>query len=174
MFKFTLLENEQIIGTYRQSEAVLFKPVIIIFILIYFPWFFLLKFDVAATYFKYLLVWTVLVFIYGIYEYILWLVNVSVITNRRVVSIHYKSLFKKIVSETPFDHIANIGFKTTGIFSSLFGYGDVEVKILSVHKPLILEKVRQPAAIKDLLWDLKGKTESTAKAQRPLNIIRTV
>ncbi|MEK7161095.1 MAG: hypothetical protein AAB729_00175 [Patescibacteria group bacterium] len=47
MFKFDLLDNEHPVALYRQAEAVLIKPALLIFVFIYFPWFFLLKYEIA-------------------------------------------------------------------------------------------------------------------------------
>src|SRR5581483_6457635 len=101
MFKFDLLENEQVTGIYRQTESVLFKPVIIVFILVYFPWYFLLQYDLAQNYLKLLFFWTLLVFCYALNKYLLWLINVHLVTNQRLVSVRYQNLFSKQVLETP-------------------------------------------------------------------------
>ena len=155
MFKFSLADNEKLIAMHRKSEAVLFKPVIIIFLAIYVPWYFLLKYDLVGTVKTWLLLWTFLVFLYGLYEFLLWLLNTYLITDKRVVAITYQNLFKKEVTESPFDHIGNVGFKTTGIFSSLFNFGDIEIQTFGLNRPIHFTEVKDPSVIKDQLWKLK-------------------
>lgn len=157
MFEFKLKENEKILAMRRKSEVVLFKPVALVFIAIYVPWYFLLKYGLVNDYKKWLVLWTFLVFAYALYVYLLWLLNVYLITDKRVVLVHYKNLFSKAVTESPFDHIGNISFKTTGFFSSLFNFGEVEIQITGLSRAIMLAQIKNPSEIKDLLWQLKAK-----------------
>lgn len=158
MFKLDLLENERTIALYRQSEAVLIKTVFAIFLLIYFPWYFLLKYDLAGTYVRLLLFWTVLVFIYAINKYILWLINCYIITNQRLVIVNYKSLFNKTVLETRISGILNVSFSSKGITSAMFSFGDVKVQAEGLTEPMILKNVSKPSQVKDFILNLRAKT----------------
>ena len=157
MFKFDLLENEKVVNIYRQTEAVLFKPAIVVFILIYGPWYFLLKYDLAATYDRLLFFWTILVFLYAIHKYFLWLLNVYIVTNKRVIKVGYKSVFNKEVLESPLDRILNISYFVKGFWPSLFGFGSVEVQVAGLSDPVLLKNVSHPAQVKDFLWKLHSK-----------------
>lgn len=154
MFKFDLLPGEQPITMYRQAELALTKTVLLVFILIYTPWYYLLTYGLYFDYRFWVLGWTFAVFIYAIYKYLLWLVNVNVVTSRRLINFEYRTLFHKHVLETPWERVSNISFKTTGFFSSLFKYGDVEIQVPGLDRPLIIKNVREPARIKDALWQL--------------------
>lgn len=161
MFKFDLLENEKTISLVRQSEMVLLKPVLTVFILIYVPWYFLIKYELAANYSRLLFAWTILVFLYAAYKYFLWLLNVNLVTDKRLACIDYKSLAKKRISESPLDRIANISVSTSGTFPALFGFGNVEIQLMNITEPLVFKNVRNPAKIKDLIWNIRNKTAST-------------
>jgi hypothetical protein len=152
MFKLELLANEKVTNIYRQTEIVLLKPVLIIFILIYLPWYFLLKYELAATYDKLILFWTLLVFLYGLNQYFLWLLNVYLVTDRRVVKVNYKSVFNKEVLESPLDRILNVSFSVKGFWAALFGFGNVEVQVTGLPEPMELKNVSHPAKVKDILW----------------------
>lgn len=154
MFKLDLLENERTIALYRQSEAILIKSVFIVFLLIYFPWYFLLKYDLAGMYTRLLFFWTLLVLIYSINKYILWLINCYIITNQRLIIINYKSLFNKTVLETRIKGILNVGFSTKGIMSALFVFGDVKAQAQGLAEPLVLKNVGKPSQVKDFLLNL--------------------
>src|SRR6185503_14817907 len=123
-----LLENEKVSNIYRQSEATLSKPVIIVLVLIYLPWFFLLKYELVQSYLRLLLFWTILVLLYAVNKYFLWLLNVYLLTNKRLVIVEYKGLFSKKVLESPLNKILNVGFKTEGFWQTLFAFGSVDVQ----------------------------------------------
>ena len=152
MFKIDLLENEKIVNVFRQTEAVLFKPILLIFILIYFPWYFLLKYELASSYVRLLFFWTILIFIHAVRKYLLWLLNVYLQTNQRLVSMQYAGLFSKKVLESPLDKILNVSFQLSGFWQAVFKYGDVEVQVAGLPAPIILKNVAQPSQIKDTLW----------------------
>lgn len=160
MFKFDLLENEKIINIYRQTEAVLFRPVLVIFALIYFPWYFLIKYELVANYDRLLLFWTFLVLLYGIYTYLVWLLNAYIVTNKRLIDVIHKNLLNKKVVETPLEHILNVSFQTKGFWQSLFGFGAVEVRAAGLAEPLCLKNVSQPEKVKDFLWKIHSQYSS--------------
>lgn len=152
MFKLELLDNEKLINTFRQSEIVLAKPVLLIFALIYVPWYFLLKYELAATYDRLLFFYTILVLLYGVNRYFLWLLNVYLVTDKRVIKVNYRSVFNKQVLESPLDRILNVSFSVKGFWPALFGFGDVEVQVTGLPEPMKLKNVSHPAKVKDFLW----------------------
>ena len=157
MFKFDLLENEEVLNIYRQSESVLFKPALTVLVLIYFPWFFLLKYDLATSYIRLLFFWTFLVALFALRKFLLWLLNVYIVTNKRLVHVDYQGLFKKRVLETPLHHILNVSFSTKGFWSTIFKFGSVEVQATGLQAPIILSNLREPSKVKDFLWSLHSK-----------------
>lgn len=152
MFSFNLLENEKLVSVYRQTEATLFKPVLIIFVLIYFPWYFLLKYELAGAYIRLLFFWTLLVLIYAVRKYLLWLLNVYLLTDKRLVIVNYRGLFAKKVVESPLGRILNVSFSSKGFWQTLFQLGSVEVQVAGLHEPMILKNIAHPSELKDTLW----------------------
>ncbi|HYV33670.1 MAG TPA: PH domain-containing protein [Candidatus Limnocylindria bacterium] len=168
MFKLNLLENEQTLAIYRRTEAVLFKPVIIILAFIFFPWYFLLKYELAATYVNWLFLWTVLLTLYGVNKYALWLLNVNVATNKRLVTVEYKTLLNKKVLETPFERILNVSFSVKGFWQTLFGFGEVVVQVKGLPEPMLMRQVAKPAEVKDFLWKLCREKSQHSQEPRPI------
>ena len=158
MFKFDLQPNEKVLNIYRQTETVLFKPVIIILVLIYIPWYFLLKYNLVTNYLRLLIFWTVLVFSYGLIKYLIWLLNVYMVTDKRIVIVSYQNIFNKTVSEMPLKSLLNAGFEVKGFWQSILSYGNVEIRAQGLPHPLIFKNVSQPAVIKDFLWSLHGQS----------------
>jgi hypothetical protein len=139
---------------------------------IYAPWFFLLKYDLAATYVWWLFAWTLVILFFGINRYLLWLLNVTLITNQRVILAHYKNLLSKKISETPLDRVVALEIEKRGLWQNLFDYGDVAVKIYGAVEPLVLSNVKNPEREKNELWKTAQKTNvpdiKAARLARPV------
>jgi hypothetical protein len=164
MFTLKLQQNEKVIKLFRQTEMVLAKHALIIFAAIYLPWFFLLKYELDYKFRSVLFIWTMLVFLYASYKYILWFLNVYILTNQRVVHVNYHTLFRKTVTETPLSHIANIGFSTGNVLQALFKTGNINVQITGVSQPLVLKNVRFPEKTKDFMWQMRARYGNTGVA----------
>ena len=152
MFKFDFLPNEKMIVAYRQTESVLFKTMLLVFVLVYFPWYFLLKYELFTTYDKILFAWTILVFLYAANKYVLWLLNVYLLTDKRLIMVKYKTLFSKHVWETPLSNVLSVSFSVNGFWESMFQYGVVEVRARGLHEPLYLKNISHPSKVKDFIW----------------------
>jgi hypothetical protein len=163
MLSFNLNSNEKLIKVFRKSEATLFKPAFLILVFIYFPIWFLFKYELIQKFAWVLALWTLIVLMYAVSIYLLWLVNVSLITDQRVVNIEYHFLFRRQIEEMLIIDIANIRQNTTGIFSSFFKFGSLELQGGGME-PLRLLQIPAPMAVKDLLWQLK--THAVSKNQK--------
>ena len=170
MFKFDLLPDEKVVNIYRQTEAVLFKPVLIIFALIYFPWYFLIKYELVSNFERLLLFWTFLVLIYGIHTYLVWLLNAYIVTDKRLINIAHKSIINKRVVETPLERILNVSFQIKGVWQSLFKFGTVEVQAAGLSDPLSLKNVSQPDKVKDFLWKIHNQHQGSGTFTQNLEI----
>jgi uncharacterized membrane protein YdbT with pleckstrin-like domain len=157
MFKFDFLPDEKLIMVYRQTEWVLVKPVAIVFATLYLPWYLLLKYELFARFSLVLLAWTLVILIYFAHKLLLWILNSYILTDQRLIIVHYKSVFRRNVTETPLERILNVSYETTGIFSSLFKFGDILVKTMGLNEPLELKSIRNPSKIKDFLWKIHSK-----------------
>ncbi len=170
MFKFDLLENEKVLNVYRQTEAVLFKPVLLIFVLIYFPWYFLIKYELVSKYDRLLLFWTFLIILYAVHKYLVWLLNAYIVTDKRLINVQHKSVLNKKVVETPLDRILNVSFQIKGFWQSLFKFGTVEVQAAGLSEPLALKNVSQPEKVKDFLWKIHNTNSKNGLLEKNLEI----
>jgi hypothetical protein len=162
--KINFHTDEQHLNTYHATEMVLVKPVLIILAALYIPWFFALKYDVALQYKTWFILWTLIVLGYGVRSYLIWSLNRYVITSKRLVRLLHQGIFRRVVMETPLERILNISFKTTGLWSSLFKFGDVEVQVVGLIEPIILKSIKHPQQVKDYLWQLHQKSMNTQSA----------
>lgn len=163
MHPYEVAGTERVFHVYRQSKVILIKPILVSLFLITVPWYFFIT--RAITEFRvYLLIWTLIIIAYAVRESVLWRINRYVVTSKRLIRIEHMELFHKVVIETPLDRILNISFKTTGLVSVLFRFGDVEVQVVGLIEPIILRNIHSPAKIKDYLWKVHQKfLESAGK-----------
>ena len=96
-------------------------------------------------------IWVVLTF-WFVYKCLLWSMTSYILSTHRLMVIEQFGLFRRRVQETPIDRIMTVGFQTTGMQSVLYGYGNVEVHIIGLDKPLELKYVANPSSVKDFIW----------------------
>lgn len=157
MFKHQLHDDETLQQVYRKHEVTLVPKVFEIFLLIFVPWFLGLKYDFifsSRLHTIIFLLWTLLVAIYTLNVFLLWSINVYIVTSKRLLHIKHTGIFKKLVNETPLDRILNVSFSTKGVFSTMFDYGDVFVQIVGLDHPLVLTEIPMPSKVKDLIWQM--------------------
>ncbi len=153
MRNFSLHDEEHIRRLFRQTKLVLAKPGLIALVSLYIPWSLVIRYEVTDNAGRILWLWSALVAGYFLRSVALWWRIKYIITNQRLTKIFHDGLFRKIVIETPLDRILNVSFKTTGFFSSLMRFGDVEVQVVGLMEPVILRNVRHPGQLKDYLWE---------------------
>lgn len=154
MHKFALLEGEQIRNTYRQSRLFLFRSILLPIAIIVLPSYFLWKYELINQFRTIIFFSSVVVLLWIFREAIIWSRNRYVLTNHRLILFAHDGLFKHTVVETPLERVLNVSYKTTGVYSAIFRYGDVEVQVVGLVEPIILKHIPDPAAIKDYLWEM--------------------
>jgi hypothetical protein len=117
-----------------------------------------------------LFVWTLGVSLYAVKVYFLWHLKQYIITNKRLIHISHYGIFKKRVVETPLERVLNVSFRTTGILSSMFSFGDVEVQVVGLLEPITLSNISNPSKIKDYLWELHAQQADSKKMFEQQNI----
>ena len=77
-------------------------------------------------------------------EYRIWTRSVFLLTNLRLVIFEQNSFFSQKQSEIFLDKISDLTFKTKGLISSIFNFGDVELQITELNQNIILEDIPNP------------------------------
>lgn len=156
MFKFDLHPQEKLILLVRQRESVLFRPVFGILLAVYLPWFLILKYEVLDQLYRLLFFWAILLLIYGTGKYLLWLLNVTLITNQRVIRVKYRNLFEKRVTEVELSGIVRASCVTSGLWAPLFDFGSIELLIAGAGEPFSIIDIKSPQRVKDVILKLKA------------------
>lgn len=151
MYGFDLQAEERIVRVLRQSCWVLIKPFVVSFILFAVPWWYIYRFALSEIRIQ-AVFWSVIPILYFVRAYRLWSLHSYIVTTKRLIKTHHETLFKRLVVETPIQRILNVSFRTTGFVSVLGRFGDVEVQVVGLMEPIILENIQRPAAVKEYLW----------------------
>lgn len=80
--------------------------------------------------------------------------DVSIITNERIIDINQLSLFHREVSEFPLKRVQDISVKVAGPLATLFDFGDVIIRTASEQQRFIFEEIPKPYQVKDLILNL--------------------
>lgn len=98
--------------------------------------------------------WMIVILSYFLYSWLVWHNNIYIITNKRVVEIGHKSLFRKEINELPFEKIDDISFAQNGIGASIFGYGTLKIYSKSPLN-INIEDISDAKGVKDIIMELK-------------------
>lgn len=89
--------------------------------------------------------------------FIIWLLyylNIQIVTNLRVVDINQVGLFSHTISELHIENIEDVTSETIGLFGNMFNYGNVYVQTAGARERFEFECIPNPAMIEKLVLDL--------------------
>lgn len=162
MHRFHLLEGEHHKNTYRESMLFLVEPLLLVIVAIFVPLYFLWRYELLSQFG--IVVWVIAVIglCWFLRDAMIWYRNSYVVTNQRLIIFDHEGLLKHAVIETPLERVLNVSFRTTGVLSAIFDFGDVEVQVVGLVEPVILKHIPNPSEIKDYLWDLHKRVNPRA------------
>ena len=172
MHRFNLLEDEHHRNTYRQSVLFLVEPLLLVIVAIIVPLYFLWRYELLSSFGSIVIIIAVVGFLWFIRDALIWYRNCYVLTNQRLIIFDHEGLLKHAVIETPLERVLNVSFRTTGVLSALFDFGDVEVQVVGLVEPVILKHIPSPADIKDYLWEMHKRINPSPLNLRPQDIPR--
>ncbi|MBU1165021.1 PH domain-containing protein [Patescibacteria group bacterium] len=146
-----LNENERLINYFRQHIFVLRYKLLISFILIVGPFFFLtllLRFEFG------LIIFFTLIFVGSAYltkTMILWRLTAFYITSKKVIDVDYSKLLNKSISQVPLNQILDISFKKKGLWQNLINFGEVKIVIAQGTSKIVLENISKPQHLQQIL-----------------------
>ena len=95
------------------------------------------------------------VFTYAWGNFIVWLYNVYLITDERMIHNEFKLLTGSKVSEAPLDNIVDITQENYGFLPSLFNYGNVKVQTATAMKSRFdFRQIPDPSWFRSVLYEL--------------------
>lgn len=161
--------QESVVLFLRQHLFILLGPAILVLTLAFapvvlFPFlsrFLVLPVDVPLPY---IIVgtafWYVVTFGFALMSFLRWFFNIYVVTDRRTVDIDFLHLLYKEFSEARLERVQDINFRSGGIFSAIFDYGDVYVQTAAEVPNIEFLAVPQPARVVETISDLLEKQKN--------------
>lgn len=167
--RFETQEPEETVVLFlRQHLIILLGPVILVVILAFAPIvlfpllfrFLVLPVEIPTPY---VIVgtafWYVVTFGFALMSFLRWFFNIYVVTERRIVDIDFLHLLYKEFSEARLERVQDINFKSGGIFSAIFDYGDVYVQTAAEVPNIEFLTVPQPSRVVETISDLLEKQQ---------------
>src|SRR3989344_8704155 len=100
----------------------------------------------------------ILIIILGLFLiFVVYYLNIQVVTNLRVVDIDQVGLFSHVVSELHIAKIEDVTSETNGVFGTVFNYGNVYIQTAGTVERFEFLNVPNPTAIEKLVLDLYEK-----------------
>ncbi len=101
-----------------------------------------------------IIVYYMIVLAYVIENFIFWYFNIYIVTNLHLVDVDFESLLSRTILEISTSDIQGASASITGIFASLFNFGDVLVKTAAEKQTISFIKVPRPDFVADVVNDL--------------------
>lgn len=95
-----------------------------------------------------------LVLIIAYEGFLYWYFNATLITNEKIVDIDFEHLLYKGVDLAPLSKIEEADSTTTGIFGTIFNFGNVSIQTAGAKVAIEMKKIPKPAHVADLILDL--------------------
>jgi len=136
-------DNEKIIASWRQHPWVLFKPSLVVILVIIIGSLPLALSEVSwAT--KFLIFFIAVGGVYFALELYLWLCTMYILTNERLLAISQSRLLMRTINEVPLRNIQNVSHTKKGLFQMMLDYGSVEIQTAGSTTAMTLRNVERP------------------------------
>ncbi|HEV8601593.1 MAG TPA: hypothetical protein VGQ87_03290 [Patescibacteria group bacterium] len=97
--------------------------------------------------------------------WVIYYLNVQIITNERVVDITQTSLLHHTISELHLNRIQDVTADVKGILPTFFDYGNVYLQTAGETERFVFEGIPNPTAVEKLILDLYEKLPDDEKHQ---------
>ena len=147
-------EDEEVLVTLRAHPATQIPWIVTVIFLALLPPFLdviLASFFSSLEIFFFNLVWYSFLASYAFINFLMWLFNVGIITNRRIVDVDYENILIKELTGSSITDVTDVTAVTTGFVRSLFSYGDVFVQTAGVHQNIEFLKVPDPSEVVSII-----------------------
>lgn len=174
MFKQRLQEGEEPLLLLRQHPATFIWPLMRSLIIVAIP--------AVFTRFFFMYNWSTIIYfaliVFGIalllYSWMAWYFVVTLVTDKRILSLNQRGIFTKEVREMTYDKISEVNFIIKGLSATMFKYGDVRIFVQDVEKPVVIKSVKEPEIIKDKIAKIIEVTDSSNEEMSAKELIEYI
>jgi hypothetical protein len=90
-------------------------------------------------------------------SFVVFHLDLSIITNERLVDMEQKGLFSRVISEMDLYQVQDVTTEIKGVFPSVFNYGTLIVENASATVKFVLHKVKDPNKLREIILDLANE-----------------
>ena len=95
--------------------------------------------------------------------WVMYYLNMQIITNERIVDVTQRSLLHRTVSELHLNSIEDVTAETKGIFGTFLDFGNVYVQTAAETERFVFDHVPNPALVEKTILDLYEKLPQQQK-----------
>ncbi|MGB9637656.1 MAG: hypothetical protein ACPLY7_02545 [Microgenomates group bacterium] len=110
----------------------------------------------------FVVVWYLILLMYIFERFLSWFFNMTIITDERIVDVDFLNLTTKKVADADLDKIQDVSFANTGVFGTIFDFGNVLVQTAAEVTEFVFENVPDPAGIAKILQRLRTEEKIEA------------
>ena len=148
-------DNEEVIFILRKHWINLIKPSFWLFLGLIIV-FIILRLAGASSFSAYaFFIWLGLGGTYWVYNWLIWLKDIYILTDQRIIDRDQRSLFSFTVSEAPLENIQDISWEKTGFISAIFNYGNIYVQTAGAKEKIVFENIAYPRRMKERILTLR-------------------
>ena len=122
-------------------------------LLVSFPWKYQLVF---------VIVWYLVLLMFVFEKFLTWFFNLTIITDERIIDVDFINLTTKKVSDCELDKIQDVSFTNSGVFGTIFNFGDVNVQTAAEISEFEFEQVPRPDKVAEVLQRLRTEEKIEA------------
>lgn len=111
-------------------------------------------------------IWFLVTLVYAFYEWLIWYLDLYIITNKRIVDIEQKSLFLRQISETSLDKIQDITFEITGFWATLLNFGTLKIETAGKETAINFDLIKNPSKIQKIIFNLQNNLTQNNKINK--------
>lgn len=104
-------------------------------------------------------------FAYGIWILALWIklfwkwtdyyLDIWVITDKRIIDIEQKGIFKREISTLQMDKIQDVTVEVNGLFATMFKFGNLHVQTAGEQREFVITEIKEPVETKEKIQKLQ-------------------
>jgi hypothetical protein len=168
----TQRENEQVVLLLRQHWITNVTWILLAIILIITPFFLfpilihfsLIPIAVPPVYIQFsVLVWYLIIFSFILVNFLMWYINIWIVTSERLIDIDFVNLLNKKFSETLISKIEDVTGTTAGILGAFIDFGDIFAQTAAAKTEFEAYKIPHPQRVVKLINDLMSREQEDLK-----------
>ncbi|HEY4496690.1 MAG TPA: PH domain-containing protein [Candidatus Paceibacterota bacterium] len=108
-----------------------------------------IKFIWIAVFF--ILSWTLIMWVSFFIAWTDYYLDVLIVTNKRVVDVEQRGLFRRDLATVPLQNIQDIKIEINGLIPTLLRFGNLHIQTAGVSKEVLIKDIKEPTEVKKII-----------------------